>query len=219
MLQKHKAVLHFVGFFLVTIFGIGMLRSGQIANAQMALWGLMILQLSWGLLVFKPKNISIGRVKLALGVLFIVQLGQYGLNAHNLDRGVFNILDLVRYLIFIGLVEEIWFRGVLQDYLGKNTLKAIVAGAVIFGLYHLPHGWGIVLTTTAVGLLYTTARAYGAGILSLGLVHGVMNWMNLSFYPAETLRVDYSVFLILFPSICVLGSAGLYIMARKEQNL
>ncbi|WP_420548086.1 CPBP family intramembrane glutamic endopeptidase [Curvivirga sp.] len=219
MLQNHRYFLHFIAFFLISLFGIMMARMGVIGNVQMMIWGLMILQLSWGILLLKPRNLSIGRWKYALIVLCVVQIGQYGLNEHSLDNGVFNLLDLIRYFVFIALVEEIWFRGILQDYLGRHSFKAVIIASVIFGLYHLPHGWPIVLTTTAVGLLYSLARSYGAGILSLAFVHGMMNWLNLSFYPAQSLRVEYADFLIAFPVICILGAGGMYFLARNKRSL
>ncbi|MTI10407.1 CPBP family intramembrane glutamic endopeptidase [Curvivirga aplysinae] len=219
MLQNHKYFLHFIAFFLMSLSSIVILQMGVVGNTQMMIWGLMILQLSWGILILKPRSLKVGQWKYALLVLCVVQIGQYGLNEHNFGHGVFNILDVIRYFVFIALVEEIWFRGILQDYLGRNSFKAIIIASVIFGLYHLPHGWPIVLTTTAVGLLYSFARGYGAGILSLAFVHGLMNWLNLSFYPAQNLRVEYTDFLIAFPAICMIGVAGLYLFARNRQSL
>lgn len=216
MLQNHKPILHFIAFFVISLVGIELVRMGVIGNVQVMIWGLMIAQLSWGIFVLKPRNLTFGQWKYALIVLCVVQIGQYGLNVHNIDNGVFNLLELMRYFVFIALVEEIWFRGILQDYLGRNSLKAIMITSVVFGLYHLPHGWPVVLTTAAVGLLYSFARGYGAGILSLAFVHGMMNWLNLSFYPAQSLRIDYADFLIAFPIICILGVGGMCFVARNK---
>ena len=209
-----RPAYHFAAFFVLSVMAIGVLRSGTLGDPQLFFWILTGVQLVWGLLVFPPKSIRLGRIGFALAVLVAVQALQYLFNFHALRPEAFSVLEIVRYLVFVALVEEIWFRGVLQDVLKKYIYVGMVLAAVVFGLYHMHSGWNIVLVTGAVGAVYAAARHAGAGILSLAVVHGVMNWTNNTVYPPVGLRFEASVFYTIFPLLCVLVAAGLLVAAR-----
>ncbi len=214
--MKNRPIVHFALFFVLSILMIGALRSDSLPNASLVLWGLMIVQLVWAAWLYPIKKATIGKIGAALAVLGVVQVMQYGLNVHSLEAGTLSIFDLVRYLIFIGLVEELWFRGILQESLPGSPVVIIVTCAVVFGLYHIQQGLGTVLTTTAVGFLFSIARYCGAGVLSLAAVHGIMNWLNNTLYPSVGLRVELDLFYIIFPLGCIaIGSA--YLVFNKKQ--
>jgi len=58
-----------------------------------------------------------------------------------------------------GICEEVAYRGFLVWYLGAwlPAPAVVVAGAAIFGLAHLYLGWGHVLKTGAIGLVFVLA--------------------------------------------------------------
>ena len=205
-----RPVFHFAAFLVLSVTAIGVLRSGALPDADLFFWALTATQLVWGLFVFPVQSLRLGRIGLALAVLAAVQGLQYAFNVHQWQPEAFAILDLLRYFIFVALVEEIWFRGGLQKLLSRFGVFGIVAGAVIFGLYHVQSGWNVVLTTAAVGSVYVVARHGGAGILSLALAHGAMNWANNTIYPPVGLRVEPGLFFTIFPVLCVCISLAMY---------
>ncbi|RVU33966.1 CPBP family intramembrane metalloprotease [Hwanghaeella grinnelliae] len=201
-----RPVYHFTAFLVLSVVAIGILRSGSLPDANLFFWILTGVQLMWGLLVFPIKSLRLGRIGAALAVLVAVQALQYAFNFHQWRPEAFSVLEICRYFIFVALVEEVWFRGVLQKIVAKIGLPGLAIASVLFGLYHIQSGWTVVLTTTAVGSVYVVARHLGAGILSLALAHGAMNWLNNTVYPPVGLRVDPSVFYVAFSTTCVIAA-------------
>ena len=213
-----RTAYHFAAFFVLSVVAIGVLRSGALGSPQTFFWLLTSVQLVWGLLVFPPKSLRLGRIAWAVAVLAAIQGLQYLFNIHAWRPEAFSLLEVARYLVFVALVEEIWFRGVLQQYLSKYSYIGIGAAAVIFGLYHVHSGWNIVLITAAVGLVYAAARHAGAGILSLAVAHGAMNWANNTVFPPVGLRFEAAVFYTAFPVLCVVAAVCILLAARGRQG-
>lgn len=76
------------------------------------------------------------------------------------------LTDILVYLLLAPLAEELFFRGVLQDFFRKRIKSHIfvismanVITSLIFGIYHIPF-WGtahallVVIPSLAFGLLY-----------------------------------------------------------------
>lgn len=113
-------------------------------------------------------------------------------------------LDLGRkslyLLVFVGVGEEILFRGLLQGALdevlgrpwkigGAQVGWGWIIQAVLFGITHpLLAGdaslWGWGLWTAAAGLAFGWLRARSGTILAPGLVHGVIDVIGLVVVPA-----------------------------------
>jgi len=214
--MRQRPIIHVALFFILTLVGLGVLRSGGFAHGQTLLWGLMVVQLVWAAWLYPISKVSLGNFQVAFFIFIIVQALQYGTNVHSFAAGSFSAFDLFRYMIFIALVEELWFRGVLQDNVGGSPLVGICICAVVFGLFHIQQGWGTVLTTTAVGFLFSVARACGAGIIALTLAHGTMNWLNNSFLPPVGLRLEITWFYAVFALGCLVGGSLLYIYYKKR---
>lgn len=212
--MRSRPLYHFGAFFVLSVAAIGVLRSGAVPDTRLFLWGLTIIQLLWGLFVFPAGSLRLGRISAAIVVLLAVQGLQYAFNVHQWRPEAFSALDLVNYFVFIALVEEIWFRGVLQQSVTRLGYLGIALGAVIFGLYHIHSGWTVVLTTAAVGSVYAVARHLGAGILSLALAHGAMNFANNVIFPPVGLRVEAAQFYITFPILCVVIAVLWLVLSR-----
>jgi len=95
-------------------------------------------------------------------------------------------------LIFIGFLEEFFFRGYLltrlNDVFGRpfsmsnvNYGAGLVVGAVIFGLFHplsvtnvVPLPWAWALWVTMTGLIFGFLREKSGAVVTPALVHGVL---------------------------------------------
>lgn len=85
---------------------------------------------------------------------------------------------LVTNLLFVCVVEEAFFRGFLQDRLGKSlsgipfgTLIAVACSAVLFGVAHIGGGLAYACIATLAGLGYAYSYAVTERIEAPILVH------------------------------------------------
>lgn len=88
------------------------------------------------------------------------------------------VLIAVVMIGFVGFVEELLFRGVLQTGL-KNHLGrwgAILFVSALFGLMHAGYGSGLqLLFAGCLGLLYGVTYEYTNSLLLVTVMHGVLN--------------------------------------------
>lgn len=122
----------------------------------------------------------------------------------------------LRLIVLIGLVEELWFRGLWFAFFRDRPWLALGLGSLLFGLFHLPHGGFVVALTAGVGLVFAAARARGASILALGTAHGLLDWCNQILFPGLRFRLDAQWLVWLFPAACVaIGLAILHLPAGR----
>lgn len=213
-----KDLLQFWLFFSLTLSTATFLKATNPTYTKQIFWVLLSVQLIWGLAVYRKKNLNFTRISLALAALVIVQAGQYLTNIHSFENSRFLLSEIIYYFIFIALVEEIWFRGILQDSFASKPIKAILVSSIIFGLYHINSGVEIVIMTASIGFLYSIIRQFGTGILALSAVHGFTNWMNNSVFPPVSLKLDPSVFVLVFSGICIISALILLYFLMKENG-
>lgn len=87
---------------------------------------------------------------------------------------------IIYYMVFVGVGEEIVFRGYFYEII-KNTTSsgvcAVVISSILFGLFHYPVGHNIiqVLITTVIGLILAGSRLKikDCSTLSVGIAHGL----------------------------------------------
>jgi membrane protease YdiL (CAAX protease family) len=101
------------------------------------------------------------------------------------------VFTLVSFVV-AGLREELWRAGVLA---GLGTLfprqfgglagrfVAVAAAAVIFGLGHLPQGWGGVVVTAGLGLGLGTVMVLHRSIWEAVFAHGFFNATSFALLP------------------------------------
>lgn len=144
------------------------------------------------------------------------------LASHNLWNGVavnFPLLDGLCYLCYmlcVGFVEEVLFRGFLFQAIAKDSRKlAVILSSVTFGLGHLLHlvdGSGVELAANlcqvvgaiAVGFLFVTIFDRGGSLLPCIITHAAID--GVSTFANETgLTVQRRMVLCLIQLVIVVG--------------
>ena len=120
----------------------------------------------------RPRSLLIG---LLVGAVLVVPLTAGSLSARGLD-GFWTWAALAA---LIATLEEIAIRGALyqrwRDEAG--AVAAIVAGAVVFALIHLPrYGLGAMPLDAAVGLTLGGLRALTGRVLPCAVAHTIADW-------------------------------------------
>jgi membrane protease YdiL (CAAX protease family) len=149
-------------------------------------FGGCLLTISWweGRAPTLPKHVSGGGeasrgrsvvMGLLVGVVLLAPLAAGSLSARGLD-GFWTWAALAT---MIATLEEIAIRGALfrawSDEAGP--LAAIVAGAAVFALIHLPrYGWGAMPLDAAVGLALGGLRALTGRVLPCVVAHTIADW-------------------------------------------
>ena len=87
-------------------------------------------------------------------------------------------LDVIGIFFFTAVPEELLFRGVLQNVLGKALSRdgaGWIVASIIFGLSHIANGrfpnWKYVLLATIAGFFYGYAWRKSRSIFPGALVH------------------------------------------------
>jgi membrane protease YdiL (CAAX protease family) len=91
-------------------------------------------------------------------------------------------LDYLQIFLFIALLEELFFRGFLQNLLSK-TMRSWVAGqalvSVLFGLFHILHApfpnWRYVALASVAGWFYGSAYRVSGSLMASSLVHAAVD--------------------------------------------
>lgn len=115
------------------------------------------------------------------------------ISSHNLWNGAainFPLVDMISYIVYmlcVGFLEEVLFRGLLFRALEKDSLKtAIVISSVTFGLGHLVHlinGSGVdlvenivqVIGAVAIGFLFVTLFHRGGSLIPCIAAHAAID--------------------------------------------
>ncbi len=135
-------------------------------------------QYLWGLAVFAVLSLGFAVIPILCGQSIIG--GHYEAPVGDI------IYEGVFYIIFVGPVEELVFRGYMQellaDILPKQKWLSAVTAAALFGLWHLVNGSLIqVLFTFAIGLIFGLSKYFikNCTLISVSLGHGLYDFMNI----------------------------------------
>ncbi|HEY1216051.1 MAG TPA: CPBP family intramembrane glutamic endopeptidase, partial [Bryobacteraceae bacterium] len=98
------------------------------------------------------------------------------------------IASYLEIVLFIAVLEELFFRGFLQNLLEKSLrshwLGQLIASG-IFGLFHILHApfpnWRYVLLASVAGWFYGAAYRSGGTLLSSVLAHATVDTVWRSF--------------------------------------
>lgn len=157
---------------------------------------LLIIRKKW--YIFKEKKINFGEsVKLCLPILVLSVIIALA-NATELigtDVNVNNLISLIIYVVLIGLFEEIFFRGIIENELlekyssnKKEILISIIISGVVFGAVHLTNlfaGQDLLTTmmqfvqTTAIGILFGTVYYKTRNIWAMIFLHSFYDFSVL----------------------------------------
>ncbi len=98
------------------------------------------------------------------------------------------VVRLFGLILFVGLPEEMLFRGVLQESFTRFWGRGggLLAGALVFGLSHLPKGapplnWKYALLATLAGLVYGWVYQRTGKLAAAAVTHGVVDWIWSTF--------------------------------------
>ncbi len=91
-------------------------------------------------------------------------------------------LDYLQIFLFIAVLEELFFRGFLQNLLSK-TMRSWVAGqalvSILFGLFHILHApfpnWRYVALASVAGWFYGSAYRVSGSLMASSLVHAAVD--------------------------------------------
>jgi membrane protease YdiL (CAAX protease family) len=93
-------------------------------------------------------------------------------------------LRLLGLTLFVGLPEEMLFRGIVQEAFSRiwTPRVGLLVGAVVFGLVHLfkhvTHpNWGYGLLATVAGLAYGWVYQRTGKLGAAAVTHGVVDWI------------------------------------------
>ncbi len=91
-------------------------------------------------------------------------------------------LDYVEIFLFIALLEELFFRGFLQNLI-SNSLgswqRGQILAACLFGLFHILHApfpnWRYIALATVAGWFYGSAYRQSGSLMASSLVHAAVD--------------------------------------------
>jgi len=112
---------------------------------------------------------------LMVGAVFVAPLTLGSLSA----RGLNGFWTWAALAAIIATLEEIAIRGTLYRRWADEAgpVAAIVAGAVVFALIHLPrYGWGAMPLDGAVGLALGGLRALTGRVAPCAVAHTIADW-------------------------------------------
>lgn len=162
-----------------------------VSEVVVLLFAILLLFLRKKWYIFKERKMSFkDSLKLCLPIA-VLSLLIFFANATELisDKlNISNLISLIVYAISIGLFEEIFFRGIIENELLENysdtkgkVITSIVLSGVIFGAVHLTNllmGQDLLTTlmqfvqTTAIGILFGTIYYKTKNIWALAFLHG-----------------------------------------------
>ena len=105
---------------------------------------------------------------------------------------IFNTIIFTINMLFVGINEEIWMRGLVLNGLikkyEKNSIwKPIIISSLIFGLVHIPNIFFVqplilliqVINAMCGGILFATIFIKSKNIYSVMIIHALTDWISL----------------------------------------
>lgn len=181
-------------------------------------------KLTSGLKKYGVIGIIVGVVS---GIAFYI-----GLKPFNYSPTIWKVLvEGIIYYIGVAIVEELYVRGLLLNFIEKlfyknknNTVIAIILSSVIFGLGHIFGVLGqsilIIITkvvwTIAMGLYFGAIYKKTNNLWLTIILHFIINVCALPYcFTTITTYPNISLYIIL-PTYILLGIYSLYIMREKR---
>lgn len=100
------------------------------------------------------------------------------------------ILKVVYFFLFVGLAEELWFRGIIFAIFKNRFIPCVILGSLLFGLAHLTvhSGLDILLFNMFAGFCFATARFRGVSIIVLAISHTVYHLVRFTVFAEQVIR-------------------------------
>lgn len=131
------------------------------------------------------KQFVIGLIIFSITISFIIIPLLFGVDKNNVlsfkaRNPIILLYYIVKSIIFVGIGEELVFRGYIYERLKEITASgtsAVIISSIIFGIWHYPIGQNImqVIMASLLGSLYGFARlkVKNASTLATGIGHGL----------------------------------------------
>ena len=114
----------------------------------------------------------------------------------------FEVNELLKFLIFYPIVEELLLRGLILKFLKKKTKYANLIQAVIFGILHLnPIKF---IYTTISGIFFGNVRLKPNPIWWIILLHSTFNLVSIFLYKPFMIIVEKIFYLQNMPIITLI---------------
>lgn len=140
------------------------------------------------------KGFILGIPFLVIGIGSVI-FSNIGTDFSNLKHiSIFNTVLFTINMLFVGINEEIWMRGLILNSLIKkyeksSIWKPIILSSLIFGLVHIPNIFFIepmtllvqVINAMCGGVLFAAIFIRSKNIYSVIVIHALTDWISLFF--------------------------------------
>jgi len=138
------------------------------------------------------KGLILGIPFLIIGIGSVI-FSNIGTDFNNIKHiSIFNTILFTINMLFVGINEEVWMRGLVLNGLmkkyEKNSIwKPIIISSLIFGLVHLPNILFVepltlliqVINAMCGGILFATIFIKSKNIFSVIVIHALTDWISL----------------------------------------
>jgi len=228
MNRRSIFILSLVAFAALSTVVIVALANLQAPDVRVALlYSLSIVQLAAGLLVYRKiagsefmrdffpeggwsaARREIVAIAVLTWVLVLATVFLLTVRADGTFPGSANVAwQLIYFLVFIALPEEIIYRGIAFEAFSRRAAPAILISAALFSFMHLNNGLPMLPYYFAFGILLGTLRRFGLTLGELVIWHGLFNFVNDTVWPAAAFRSSAIAFWVVAP-LALLSIAAL----------
>lgn len=129
---------------------------------------------------------------IACNVMYAVIQMMRGVSLESLMRHRLDFISVISEIdmrwvaplsIFVGIYEEIFFRGFIMGRLASVTrsrVAAIIVSSLMFGAVHFAQGWLGIFQTTCLGAVLAIAAVMGRSLWAAILAHAAIDGISLA---------------------------------------
>ncbi len=126
-----------------------------------------------------------GILFVSLLIIFAAYISDFNIQQNKNGNLLFIFLTALPTIILLAFMEEVAFRSypLITTKNEFGTLTAMIITSILFGLYHVVFGWGIIgfCSTTIWGFLFSILAIYSNGISMPTGFHSAINLTQLVF--------------------------------------
>ena len=141
------------------------------------------------------------------------------------------VIEGIVYYIGVGIMEELYLRGLLQNMIEKwfgerknATLYAILIASALFGLGHIFGALGQPIVTVIFKTVWAAALGVYLGAVYVKsknlwvpiILHLIINLCGIPFCFSTSNQYPAIALVTCFVSYCLLGIYGVYIVTKKD---
>ena len=138
------------------------------------------------------KGLILGIPFIIIGIASVI-FSNSGTDLQSIKHiSIFNTLLFTLNMLFVGINEEIWMRGLIlngliRKYKENSIWKAIIISSLIFGVVHLSNIFFVeplillvqVINAMCGGILFATIFIKSKNIYSVIFIHALTDWISL----------------------------------------